>query len=481
MKSIDEPSSSYQTPAKSASVKCATEGDARASKSGQAPLHTRAREPMLALASALAAQAAQGDRPVGSLAAAAKHGAPSVLTVDCLHVPAHAARIVQLQRGSVVHGLGGIITMLYRKKHGQTRHDHALADASDAKKATTVVADDLTRSSPSESAALLSRSADVHFPFFFLNGRLAMNPLVVSTALAAIACLAVARWRFRAGGIRPDGGLQTTAVDADPLQSLRQLKRVAQLTEGADDLRNAVDAMEQVSMKILDALDLTGELRSGTSRKDKRFEPSVRQALVLSRVEAELGRFSNTISNILGDATVNLLPLARMLRKGGSAPVVALDIGGTLTKIVMLEKAGSGSVGVTPPAREAPEGWDPSDGVRSGSAGAGVAGDDEQSRGRHGSLQGRMKVLLNDKDKARGNSLVLQLYSFPSANISLVIDFLRAKGIKNMAVPATGGGGHKYAALFAEELGVTLQPNDEMRSVITGKKNKIKSPTCTHF
>ena len=128
------------------------------------------------------------------------------------------------------------------------------------------------------------------FPFFFLNGRLAMNPLVVSTALAAIACLAVARWRLRGGVIRPDGGLQTTAVDGDPLQSLRQLKRVAQLTEGADDLRNAVDAMEQVSMKILDALDLTGELRSGTSRKDKRFEPSVRQALVLSRVEAELGR-----------------------------------------------------------------------------------------------------------------------------------------------------------------------------------------------
>jgi hypothetical protein len=299
-----------------------------------------------------------------------------------------------------------------------------------------------------------------------------MNPLFASTALAAIACLAVARWRFRAGGIRPDGGLQTTAVDADPLQSLRQLKRVAQLTEGADDLRNAVDAMEQVSMKILDALDLTGELRGGTSRKDKRFEPSVRQALVLSRVEAELGRFSNTISNILGDATVNLLPLARMLRKGGSAPVVALDIGGTLTKIVMLEKAGSGSAGVTPPAREAPEGWDPSDGVRTGAAGAWAAGDDEQSRGLHGSLQGRMKVLLNDKDKARGNSLVLQLYSFPSSNISLVIDFLRTKGIKDMAVPATGGGGHKHAALFAEELGVTLQTNDEMRSVITGKKKK---------
>ena len=81
-------------------------------------------------------------------------------------------------------------------------------------------------------------------------------------------------------------------------------------------------------------------------------------------------------------------------------------------------------------------------------------------------------MLLNDKDKARGNSLVLQLYSFPSSNISLVIDFLRAKGIKDMAVPATGGGGHKHAALFAEELGVTLQTNDEMRSVITGKKKK---------
>jgi hypothetical protein len=38
-------------------------------------------------------------------------------------------------------------------------------------------------------------------------------------------------------------------------------------------------------------------------------------------------------------------------------------------------------------------------GPEGSAAGAGVAGDDEQSRGRHGSLQGRMKVLLNDKDK----------------------------------------------------------------------------------
>ena len=56
---------------------------------------------------------------------------------------------------------------------------------------------------------------------------------------------------------------------------------------------------------------------------------------------------------------------------------------------------------------------------------------------------------LNDKQSARGNSLTLQLYSFPSANISDVIDFLSAKGINNVTIPATGGGGHKYAALFA--------------------------------
>ena len=128
--------------------------------------------------------------------------------------------------------------------------------------------------------------------------------------------------------------------------------------------------------------DLDGELRAGKSR----VEPSARQALVLTRgmqalwalwllgaqqifltadcllarlpvslrraVHAELGRFSNVISNILGeslpaaayvrmsgplllaimrvahtcsnanaripgDATVNSLPLARLLRKGG--------------------------------------------------------------------------------------------------------------------------------------------------------------------
>jgi len=56
----------------------------------------------------------------------------------------------------------------------------------------------------------------------------------------------------------------------------------------------------------------------------------------------------------------------------------------------------------------------------------------------------------------------LQLYSFPSANIQEVIAFLRSKGIRNMTIPATGGGGHKYASLFAEQLDVTLTPNDEM-------------------
>ena len=38
---------------------------------------------------------------------------------------------------------------------------------------------------------------------------------------------------------------------------------------------------------------------------------------------------------------------------------------------------------------------------------------------------------------------------------------------RNVSIPATGGGGHKFASLFADQLGVRLMPNDEMRSVIS--------------
>ena len=111
-------------------------------------------------------------------------------------------------------------------------------------------------------------------------------------------------------------------------------QRISEAPGSSEDLRKAVSAMDQVSRKLLEAIDLKGELRQGKSRA----EPSARRAHVLSRVEAELGRFSNIISHILGDATVNSLPLARLLRTGGRPPVVALDIGGTLTKIVLLER-----------------------------------------------------------------------------------------------------------------------------------------------
>ena len=54
----------------------------------------------------------------------------------------------------------------------------------------------------------------------------------------------------RAGGSRLCG-------DEDPLKDLLELKRIcAQTGGGADDLRNAVNAMDQVSKKLLDAIGL---------------------------------------------------------------------------------------------------------------------------------------------------------------------------------------------------------------------------------
>jgi hypothetical protein len=271
----------------------------------------------------------------------------------------------------------------------------------------------------------------------------------------------LARWRFRfeAGAAR----MPIAAEGERLVQGLRTLQRIAESDESSPDLRSAIQTMDHVTMKLIDAIDLEGKMRA----RGGGVEPSARQALVLSRVQAELGRFSDIISNILGGATVNSLPLARLLRKGGSAPAVALDIGGTLTKILLLERVGDESQGRA--AGEYSTGWDPSDGARGGERRAGfMLGDSQTAKGRgSGALEGRMSVQLNDR-KSSHNSLTLQLYSFESANISEVVAFLRSKGISNASIPATGGGCHKFAALFARELGVTLTPNDEMRSVITG-------------
>lgn len=127
-----------------------------------------------------------------------------------------------------------------------------------------------------------------------------MNPLVLSTALAAATCFLVARWRLRAD-------LPHARLEPSALQGLLDLKRIAKEADSSDELRQAVDAVDQVTQKLLDAIDLEGKLRGGA--RTRRAEPSARQALVLSRVQAELGRFSNVISNILGDATVNSLPV----------------------------------------------------------------------------------------------------------------------------------------------------------------------------
>jgi len=161
-------------------------------------------------------------------------------------------------------------------------------------------------------------------PFFFARYSLSLvllclHPsfLIFCVVLVWFVCGGVLVWFVCVGG---EGGVNE--------------QRISEAPGSSEDLRKAVSAMDQVSRKLLEAIDLKGELRQGKSRA----EPSARRAHVLSRVEAELGRFSNIISHILGDATVNSLPLARLLRTGGRPPVVALDIGGTLTKIVLLER-----------------------------------------------------------------------------------------------------------------------------------------------
>jgi hypothetical protein len=70
---------------------------------------------------------------------------------------------------------------------------------------------------------------------------------------------AAARW---AGGSRLLG-------NEDPLKELLELKRIcAQTGGGADDLRNAVDAMDQVSKKLLDAIGLVPSQMRLRCRRD---------------------------------------------------------------------------------------------------------------------------------------------------------------------------------------------------------------------
>ena len=96
--------------------------------------------------------------------------------------------------------------------------------------------------------------------------------MVVSSVLAAAAaCLVAARWRFRAppsgrgssGEWSTDvrlGGPGAPAGLEDPVKELLELKRVcAQSDGGADDLRHAVNAMDQVSKKLLDVIGQCGE------------------------------------------------------------------------------------------------------------------------------------------------------------------------------------------------------------------------------
>ncbi|EKX50454.1 hypothetical protein GUITHDRAFT_135131 [Guillardia theta CCMP2712] len=85
---------------------------------------------------------------------------------------------------------------------------------------------------------------------------------------------------------------------------------------------------------------------------------------------------------------------------------------------------------------------------------------------------GGEREFCNDTDHDSG-SIPLKLYSFETKKIHTVVDFLKARGICNVRVSASGGGGHKFQELFQREIGVKLSSVDEMRSVITGVNHRL--------
>ena len=71
-------------------------------------------------------------------------------------------------------------------------------------------------------------------------------------------------------------------LHSSPPRPLPLIQRIAQSTEGTDDLRNAVDAMDLVSKKLLDALGLEREGEGGGERESSSMLKVLLQCLICS-------------------------------------------------------------------------------------------------------------------------------------------------------------------------------------------------------
>lgn len=81
----------------------------------------------------------------------------------------------------------------------------------------------------------------------------------------------------------------------------------------------------------------------------------------------------------------------------------------------------------------------------------------------------------------------LHFVKFETSKVRECIDFIRAKGLHRsnggpaMRVTATGGGAYKYADLFKEELGLILEREDEMACMVDGANFLLRAVRCEAF
>mmetsp|Transcript_52720 Transcript_52720/g.163591 ORF Transcript_52720/g.163591 Transcript_52720/m.163591 type:complete len:479 (+) Transcript_52720:107-1543(+) len=175
-------------------------------------------------------------------------------------------------------------------------------------------------------------------------------------------------------------------------------------------------------------------------------KPKLRNDLIVDQIDLEISRLNDRLFTILSEASIESLPLAQLVKSGCRLPCCALDIGGTLTKLVVFKPGGGGGRDLKchtyDPERE-------------------FCNDTDHD-------SGSIPVRLTATDTVH-----LKLYSFETKKIHTVVDFLKARGICNVRVSASGGGGHKFQELFQREIGVKLSSVDEMRSVITGVNHRL--------
>jgi len=137
----------------------------------------------------------------------------------------------------------------------------------------------------------------------------------------------------------------------------------------------------------------------------------------------------------------------------------AIDIGGSLIKLVYFLPGGGGNAG----------------GGGHGAPPAPPAAAPQHERRRSG-------------DSFFGGRLLFT--KFETTQLDEAIEFIEAAGLhkapggSNAVLKATGGGAHKFAARLADRLGLTLQKEDEMRSVVRGANfllRAIRDEAFTYF